>query len=86
MPCAGGPGLWNLPPAEVRRSGGLMYRDFITVGVLCHDLKLKNGLPVSSRSRQLDSSQEPGVEVGRIQIFNNWSPYRLPIREPPGSA
>ena len=56
-------------PKEVKNvSDNLLFRDFITVGVL---LKKMNA--------SLDDNwiyiQEPSVKVGRIQIFNNWSPY-----------
>jgi len=62
-------------PAEVREvSEGLMYRDFITVGLLASKLAVteKDG------SRLKDNwiyVQEPDVVVGRLQIFNNWSPW-----------
>ena len=46
-----------------------MYRDFITVGVLLE--KLKTG-PLEDNWIYV---QEPDVKVGRLQIFNNWSPY-----------
>lgn len=57
-------------PANVREvSQGLAYRDFITVGMLLSKLKIKeltdNWIYV----------QEPDVIVGRMQIFNNWSPF-----------
>lgn len=52
----------------------LPYRDFITVGLLLDDLKIQ-----SAYSKQVPDNwiyiQEPGVKVGRLQIFNNWSPY-----------
>jgi protoporphyrinogen oxidase len=53
---------------------GLQYRDFITVGVLA------NKLTVQSRSGGLIEDtwiyiQEPDVLLGRLQVFNNWSPY-----------
>lgn len=56
-------------PTEVKQvSEGLMYRDFITVGLL---LKKMN--------HQVDDNwiyiQEPSVKVGRLQVFNNWSPF-----------
>jgi protoporphyrinogen oxidase len=58
-------------PAEVRDvAAGLEYRDFITVGVL---LRARGDL-----ARMPDNwiyVQEPDVKVGRLQIFNNWSPY-----------
>jgi protoporphyrinogen oxidase len=62
-------------PAEVTEvSEGLMYRDFITVGLLASRLSVteKDG------SRLKDNwiyIQEPDVIVGRLQIFNNWSPW-----------
>ena len=62
-------------PATVREvSEGLEYRDFITVGLLADRLKV----------REIDGGllkdtwiyvQEPDVLLGRLQIFNNWSPY-----------
>jgi len=61
-------------PPEIRKiSDGLMYRDFITVGVLCDKIKLMeaNGELVKDNWIYI---QEPDVLVGRLQIFNNWSP------------
>lgn len=56
-------------PSEVKAvSENLVYRDFITVGLLlnetCHELE-DNWIYI----------QENYVKVGRIQVFNNWSPY-----------
>jgi protoporphyrinogen oxidase len=62
-------------PAQVTEvAEGLMYRDFITVGLLASKLAVteKDG------SRLKDNwiyVQEPDVMVGRLQIFNNWSPW-----------
>ena len=67
-------------PAAVREiAGGLMYRDFLTVGVLCRDLKLKDRTPggLEPVKDNWIYIQEPGVEAGRLQIFNNWSPYMV---------
>ena len=64
-------------PAEVKAvSEGLIYRDFITVGLLLKDLKIKeaDGSPVQDNWIYV---QEPDVLVGRLQIFNNWSPYLI---------
>jgi protoporphyrinogen oxidase len=55
-------------------SEGLMYRDFITVGLLTRKLAVKE----TGGARLKDNwiyIQEPDVTVGRLQIFNNWSPY-----------
>jgi protoporphyrinogen oxidase len=58
-------------------NNGLMYRDFITVGVLLKRLALEE--KTENGSRLLRDNwiyiQEPDVLVGRMQIFNNWSPY-----------
>jgi protoporphyrinogen oxidase len=62
-------------PAEVTEvSEGLMYRDFITVGLLASKLAVteKDGSPLKDNWIYI---QEPDVVVGRLQIFNNWSPW-----------
>ncbi len=62
------------PPAAVREVGrGLVYRDFITVGVLCKKLKIRDRSGGVVKDNWI-YIQEPGVNVGRLQIFNNWSP------------
>ena len=61
-------------PAAIREvSDGLMYRDFITVGVLCDRIKLKEASGELVKDNWI-YIQEPDVLVGRLQIFNNWSP------------
>jgi protoporphyrinogen oxidase len=62
-------------PAEVIEvSDGLMYRDFITVGLLASKLAVteKDGSPLRDNWIYI---QEPDVLAGRLQIFNNWSPW-----------
>jgi len=59
-------------PMELRRiADGLPYRDFITVGVLLQKEKTES-LPDN-----WIYVQEPHLKMGRIQIFNNWSPYMV---------
>jgi protoporphyrinogen oxidase len=62
-------------PDNVRYvSSGLQYRDFITVGLLADRLKVcdpEGGLLKDTWIYV----QEPDVLLGRLQIFNNWSPY-----------
>ena len=62
-------------PEDVREiADGLMYRDFITVGLLVDRLLLTE--PDGSMIKDTwIYVQEPDVLVGRIQIFNNWSPH-----------
>jgi protoporphyrinogen oxidase len=67
-------------PENVREvSEGLMYRDFITVGLLLSDLKIKEE---TANGQKLVRDnwiyiQEPDVCAGRLQIFNNWSPWMV---------
>jgi protoporphyrinogen oxidase len=62
-------------PANVREvSDGLQYRDFITVGLLADRLKVKEPDGGLLKDTWI-YVQEPDVMLGRLQIFNNWSPY-----------
>jgi protoporphyrinogen oxidase len=68
------------PPARVRElAGGLIYRDFLTVGLLCRKLRINN--PEGRSGATVPDNwiyiQDHGVKVGRLQIFNNWSPYMV---------
>jgi len=64
-------------PEQVKEiSDGLLYRDFITVGLLVKKLKVtgKNKTLIEDNWIYI---QEPDVFAGRLQIFNNWSPYMV---------
>jgi len=62
-------------PENVREvSAGLQYRDFITVGLLADRLKVKDPDGGLLKDTWI-YVQEPDVLLGRLQIFNNWSPY-----------
>ncbi|MDQ2835658.1 MAG: NAD(P)/FAD-dependent oxidoreductase [Acidobacteriota bacterium] len=62
-------------PTNVREvSEGLQYRDFITVGLLVDRLKVKETDGGLLKDTWI-YVQEPDVLLGRLQIFNNWSPY-----------
>ncbi len=69
--------LDNVVPAKIKEvSDGLMYRDFMTVGLLLNDLKIKDETK-DGETLVKDNwiyIQEPDVLAGRLQIFNNWSP------------
>jgi len=67
-------------PKKIKNiASGLMYRDFITVGLLLDELKIKNRTENKSINGLVPDNwiyiQERDVKLGRIQIFNNWSPY-----------
>lgn len=62
-------------PTNVREvSDGLQYRDFITVGLLVDRLKVREPDGGLLKDTWI-YVQEPDVLLGRLQIFNNWSPY-----------
>jgi protoporphyrinogen oxidase len=65
-----------VPRQVVEVAEGLMYRDFITVGLLANKLAIteKDGSPLKDNWIYI---QESDVVVGRLQIFNNWSPWLL---------
>ncbi len=60
---------------------GLLYRDFITVGLLLNKMKIKNETKIKTHNEIIPDSwiyiQETDVKLGRLQIFNNWSPYMV---------
>ena len=71
------------PPAEVNRvAAGLQYRDFLTVGLLLRKLHVteKGSAPAARVPDNWIYVQDADVEVGRIQVFNNWSPYLVADR------
>lgn len=64
-------GMNGVVPSNVKQvAAGLQYRDFITVGVLLS--RLCDTLPDT-----WIYIQERDVKIGRLQIFNNWSPYMV---------
>ena len=60
---------------------GLKYRDFITVGLLLRKLKISNTSGIDTVNNIVPDNwiyvQERDVKLGRIQVFNNWSPYMV---------
>lgn len=72
----------EMVPAPIRQiAEGLPYRDFVTVGLLVHKLKLKNETMIRTLGDIIPDCwiyvQNSDVKMGRIQIFNNWSPYMV---------
>lgn len=62
-------------------ANNLPYRDFITVGLLLDKLKLKNKTKMKTVNNIVPDCwiyiQDNSVKLGRLQIFNNWSPYMV---------
>lgn len=69
-------------PTDVRLvADTLPYRDFITVGLLLDSMKIKNKTKIKTYAGRVPDTwiyvQERDVKVGRLQVFNNWSPYMV---------
>ena len=75
-------GMDGCDNTEVQRiAAGLPYRDFVTVGLLVNKLNLVNQTGTPTLGNIVPDCwiyvQDKGVKLGRIQIFNNWSPYMV---------
>ncbi len=70
------------PPAPVEvadLANGLIYRDFIAVGILLDKMYVKT--KTEKKPGVVPDNwiyvQDSDVRVGRIQVFNNWSPFMV---------
>lgn len=73
----------NVPKTVRMVAEGLQFRDFITVGVAVKRMRLKCKNKDTLPHDCWIYVQEPNIKMGRIQIFNNWSPYMV---ERPGES
>ncbi len=69
-------------PEDVQRiAAELPYRDFITVGMLLDELEISNDTQRETYLNRIPDTwiyiQERDVKIGRLQVFNNWSPYMV---------
>lgn len=69
-------------PSHIKTAAaGLPYRDFMTVGLLLKKLNLENKTSYKTLGNIVPDCwiyvQDTSVKLGRIQVFNNWSPYLL---------
>ncbi len=55
-----------------RIANGLPYRDFLTIGLLVKKVHFESQPKIKDTWIYV---QEPKIQMGRIQVFNNWSPY-----------
>lgn len=70
----------NSVPLNIKEiAQNLPYRDFVTVGVLVENINLKNETKIKTYNKRIPDCwiyvQDDTVKLGRIQFFNNWSPY-----------
>lgn len=73
-------GMGAVVPKDVQTiAKGLPYRDFVTVGLLLKKTNMKNLTKIKTLNNIVPDCwiyvQDTRVKLGRIQIFNNWSPY-----------
>ena len=71
----------DIPDIVAKSAADLPFRDFVTVGLLLNKLNLKNETKIKTLNNIVPDCwiyvQDTGVKLGRIQIFNNWSPYMV---------
>lgn len=71
--------LKNVPPETMKIADGLMYRNFRSAALLLNKMKIKNKSKYKTVNGILPDTwtyiQESDVHVGRLQMYNNWSPY-----------
>ncbi len=69
-------------PQDIKETAlNLPYRDFITAGMLVKKFAIKNTSKYKTVGNIIPDCwiyiQEHDVKIGRLQIFNNWSPYMV---------
>lgn len=73
--------IGSVPHVALEISRGLVYRDFVTVGVLLRRIAIRNTTRHQAMEGLIPDNwiyiQESDLHMGRIQIFNNWSPYMV---------
>ena len=74
-------GMNDVPEQFAAIAEGLPYRDYMTVGVLVPSLKLKNETKIKTMGNIVPDNwvyvHDRNVQMGRFQIYNNWSPYMV---------
>jgi protoporphyrinogen oxidase len=74
-------GMNDVPAQYAAIAEGLPYRDYMTVGVLVPQLKLKNETRIKTMGNIVPDNwvyvHDRNVQMGRFQIYNNWSPYMV---------
>ncbi len=72
-------GMKNVPFSVSEVARGLPYRDLVVLGLLVPALKIKNTTKNPTVNNIVPDCwiyvQDTSVKLGRIQIYNNWSPY-----------
>ena len=67
--------LGDVVPPQIRAiADGLVFRDFVAVGLLYSELAIRERDGGRLRDNWI-YIQEPDVKLGRLQVFENWSPW-----------
>lgn len=73
--------LPDMPEEASAVAAALPYRDFMTVGLLVDKLSIRNETKLATLGDIVPDCwiyiHDRGVKIGRLQIFNNWSPYMV---------
>ncbi|TCL59317.1 protoporphyrinogen oxidase [Kineothrix alysoides] len=74
-------GMNDVPENIAAVASGLPYRDYMTLGVLVPKLNLKNLTKMRTVGDIVPDCwiyvHDRTVDMGRLQIYNNWSPYMI---------
>lgn len=74
-------GMNDVPAKIAEIAAGLPYRDYMTLGVLVPKLNLKNKTKMKTVGNIVPDCwiyvHDRTVKLGRLQIYNNWSPYMI---------
>ena len=74
-------GMNDVPANIAHIASGLPYRDYMTAGVLVKSINLKNRTSIPTLGNIIPDNwiyvHDRSVKMGRIQVFNNWSPYMV---------
>lgn len=70
-----------MPEPARQVAANLPYRDFVTVGLLVDRLAIRNQTDIPALGNIVPDNwiyvQDDEVKLGRLQVFNNWSPYMV---------
>ena len=74
-------GMNHVPEEAAAIAAGLPYRDYMTLGVLVPRLNLENKTKMKTIANIVPDCwiyvHDRNVRLGRLQIYNNWSPYMI---------
>ena len=74
-------GMKHVPFNVEDAAKGLPYRDLVVLGILVPSLKIQNTTKIKTLNNHVPECwiyvQDTTVKLGRIQIYNNWSPYMV---------